>query len=217
MNIRESTASLSEVAYDYVLALLRNGQVGQRDRLVEAELAANLGVSRVPVRQALLQLVAEGYLFSTARGYRIPVLTHQDIEDVFELRLLLEPRAAALAARDISSEQVMLLDGAIEEAIVGHQSGEVGRVFRAGLRFRAGWLDAVKNSRLVATVTRYADQVTAVRRATMDDFHRQEFVIAGYQELRDLFAKHDSVGAQDATVRFILAAQRDFSRTVSSG
>ena len=107
MQVREENTaiaqpSLSTAAYDYLLARLRSGIPGASERLVEADIANHLGVSRVPVRQALLQLVAEGYLVSTPRGYKMPTLTPQDVDDVFELRLLLEPRAAALAARDVT-------------------------------------------------------------------------------------------------------------------
>src|SRR6478736_5030238 len=119
-----SPPSLSASAYEYLLLLLRSGHLGTGERLVEAEIASQLGVSRVPVRQALLQLVAEGYLVSTPRGYKVPTLTSQDIEDVFELRLLLEPRAAALAARDITADQLRQVEGALAEAQRAHEMND---------------------------------------------------------------------------------------------
>ena len=73
------------------------------------------------------------------------------------------------------------------------------------------WLGAVRNSRLAASITRYADQVTLVRRMTLSDFNRQRSVIASYQELRQAFASHDSVVAHDVMLRLVLAAQQDFS------
>lgn len=219
-NVQEASSvspqSLSSVAYGYLLSRLRNGHVGSSQRLVEADIAAQLGVSRVPVRQALLQLVAEGYLVSTARGYRMPALSATDIQDVFELRLLLEPRAAALAARDISAAQLEQLGLAIAEAESGHAAGDLPRVLSAGLHFREGWLGSVRNSRLAATITRYADQVLLVRHTTLRDTSRQRRVIAGFQELRDAFARHDSVAAHDAMLRFVLAAERDFSELARS-
>lgn len=212
--VEESPAaqqSLSAVAYDYLLLRLRGGQMGAKDRLVEAEIASRLGVSRVPVRQALLQLVAEGYLVTTPRGYRVPILSQQDIQEVFELRLLLEPRAAALAARDISAAQIQEIDLSIEEVQAAHGAHDASGFLIAGRRFRDGWLGAVRNSRLAASITRYADQVTLVRRMTLSDFNRQRSVIASYQELRQAFAGHDSVVAHDVMLRLVLAAQHDFS------
>jgi DNA-binding GntR family transcriptional regulator len=203
--------SLSASAYEYLLARLRGGHLGKGERLVEADIASQLGVSRVPVRQALLQLVAEGYLVSTPRGYRVPTLSPQDILDVFELRLLLEPRAAALAARDITPVQLQELDFAMADAQAAHASSDAPGFFDAGRRFRDAWLGAVRNSRLAASITRYADQVILVRRTTLADAERQRAVLFFYQELRDAFARHDSVAAHDCTVRLVFAAQRDFT------
>lgn len=203
--------SLSASAYEYLLARLRGGTLGTGERMVEAEIASQLGVSRVPVRQALLQLVAEGYLVSTPRGYRVPTLSAQDIQDVFELRLLLEPRAAALAARDISQAQLQELDFAITDAQAAHAANDAPGFFSAGRRFRDAWLGAVRNSRLAASITRYADQVILVRRTTLVDAERQRAVLSFYQELRDALARHDSVAAHDCMVRLVFAAQRDFT------
>ena len=202
--------TLSSTAYDYLLARLRNGTWSHEKKFAEAGIAAELGVSRVPVRQALLQLVAEGYLVSTARGYKVPQLSAKDIAHVFELRLLLEPRAAALAAQDITPAQIDQLDQAIAEAETGHAKDDLPRVFRAGVKFRETWLGAVGNTRLASTITRYADQVLLVRHATLQDLPRRRSVIAGFEELRHAFARHDVLGAQDAMLRFVLAAERDF-------
>jgi DNA-binding GntR family transcriptional regulator len=208
-----SPPSLSASAYEYLLLLLRSGHLGTGERLVEAEIASQLGVSRVPVRQALLQLVAEGYLVSTPRGYRVPELSVQDIQDVFELRLLLEPRAAGLAARDITKAQVRELEFAIADAAAAHASGDAARFFEAVQRFRGTWLGAVRNSRLAASITRYADQVLLVRRATLAGPERQRSVLAFYEQLRAAFARHDSVAASDLAVRLVLAAERDFAES----
>lgn len=206
--------SLSAAAYDYLLTRVRSGLLGSHERLVEADIANQLGVSRVPVRQALLQLVAEGYLVSTPRGYKVPTLTPQDVEDVFELRLLLEPRAAALAARDITASQLRQVEAALAEARRAHDVNDATGAFAAGRQFRDAWLAAVRNTRLASGIARYADQVALVRRLTLGNLQRRRTVIAGYQELRDAFARKDSVAAHDSMLRLVLAARRDFAEAV---
>ncbi|NVM90219.1 DNA-binding GntR family transcriptional regulator [Variovorax sp. SG517] len=215
-NSAANQPSLSASAYDYLLARLRSGLLGASDKLVEADIANQLGVSRVPVRQALLQLVAEGYLVSTPRGYKVPTLTPQDVEDVFELRLLLEPRAAALAARDITAEQLQRVDLAVSEAQRAHDMNDASGAFSAGRHFRDAWLAAVRNKRLASGIARYADQVALVRRMTLGNFERRLAVIAGYRDLRSAFARHDSITAHDAMLRLVLGAQRDFAELVQN-
>ena len=74
-------------AYGEMRDRLRRGLISPDDRLVDLQIADELGASRMPVREALLQLVSEGYLVSTARGYRVPTLSLQDVAEIFEVRL----------------------------------------------------------------------------------------------------------------------------------
>lgn len=203
--------SLGAQAYDEIRAWLRSDSVTPQSRLVEAELAAQLGMSRVPIRQALHSLVAEGLLVATARGYRVPTLSQQDIKDVFELRKLLEPRAAALAARDITDTQIRALGQQVVVAEQAYEDGDIDSLFQCSLRFRDTWLDAVPNVRLAETIARYSDQVLQVRHLTLSKAPNQQTVIRGFQAISNAMAGHDSVAAHDAMLQFVLAAERDYS------
>lgn len=203
--------SLSTRAYDELRERLRRGQVAPDDRLVDTEIARELEVSRMPVREALLQLVAEGYLVSTARGYRVPTLTRQDVTEIFEVRRLLEPRAAALAARDLLPETAQRLSRALAEACDAVARGDFSGLFHANVDFREAWLGAVRNTRLATTISRFIDHVQTVRYGTLRDAATQQVVIAGLTELHDAMLRHDSVVAHDSMLGFIHAAERSFA------
>src|SRR5882757_3844686 len=92
-----------------VLASLRQeiiaGRLGPGDRLVERELADRFGVSRVPVREAIRALVAEGFVtFETPRRTVVRRLTRTDVTELFELREALEVYAAGRAAERATQE-----------------------------------------------------------------------------------------------------------------
>lgn len=55
--------------HDIIRDRILRGEVGSEDRLVDTATAAEIGVSRMPLREALMQLVSEGYLESTTRGF----------------------------------------------------------------------------------------------------------------------------------------------------
>ena len=167
MRSRRAARASARIAYDALRSRLRTGLVTPEDRMVDLEIAAQLGMSRMPVREALLQLVAEGVLVSTARGYRIPTLDPKDVMEVFELRKLLEPRAAALAARDLSRAGIAQLSAALSEAKAAQASEDFPRLFRANVDFRETWLGAVRNKRLAAVILRCSDQVLTVRMSTL--------------------------------------------------
>jgi len=204
-------ANLSTQAYEALRERVRRGLISPDDRLVDTEIASQLDVSRMPVREALLQLVAEGHLVSTARGYRIPTLSQQDITEIFEVRRMLEPRAAALAARDLTPQDAARLGAALDEARSAVANGDFSGLFHANVDFREVWLGAVRNRRLSATISRFVDHVQTVRFGTLHDPATQRVVLDMLTELHGAMVRHDSVAAQDTMPRFIDAAERSFA------
>ena len=94
-----TTSTSAERAAASVRELILSGDLPGGARLAEADLAARLGVSRTPVREALTRLGAEGLVeHSPNRGARVATWSRDEIEAVFELRSALEPRLTALAA-----------------------------------------------------------------------------------------------------------------------
>jgi DNA-binding GntR family transcriptional regulator len=83
-----------------------DGTLRQGERLIEDRLAERLGVSRNPIREALRMLEAEGFLDVTARrGCFVATLSADQADDLFEVRLVMEPLGARLAASDAGSPQ----------------------------------------------------------------------------------------------------------------
>ncbi len=207
--------SLRGRVYEDVLGRIRRGEVGQDDRLVDTEIALRLGVSRMPVREALMQLVSEGHLVGTTRGFMRPRLTLADVADVFEVRRLLEPRAAAQAAQILDAEGIRRLRDALERAEAAVASGDTEALFDANVDFRAAWMGAVRNGRLAAAIARFVDHVQVVRFATLTDPETQPIVAAGLRRLYEAFAARDGVAAHDRMARFIDTAEERFGRVAA--
>jgi DNA-binding GntR family transcriptional regulator len=92
-------APLAEQAYESIRAELMSGRWSPEERLTEHDVARRLSISRTPAREALRRLVLMGSLDALpGGGYAQRVLTQRDVREHCDLRLLLEPEAAALAA-----------------------------------------------------------------------------------------------------------------------
>ena len=70
-----SRQNLRDRIYDTLIQRIRAGTFGWDDRYVDVSVAAELGVSRMPARDALMRLAAEGYLVPTTRGFVLPRLS----------------------------------------------------------------------------------------------------------------------------------------------
>lgn len=109
-----------EVVFWHVLDLMFEERLLPGDILFETTLAQELGLSRTPVRDALARLVTEGLLENPVgtRGYRVPDLTVEDMQQVFQAREVLESSAAALAAETARKPEVDELSSIHEREIL---------------------------------------------------------------------------------------------------
>jgi DNA-binding GntR family transcriptional regulator len=101
----------SQAVLDYILDRIEDLRLMPGEPIYETALASELNMGRTGIRQALTFLVGTGFLESESgkRGYRIPALSAQDMEDVFFTRALLEGEAASLAARKATLDDVAYL------------------------------------------------------------------------------------------------------------
>jgi DNA-binding GntR family transcriptional regulator len=134
VSIFEAQTPLSRTAAAAAADLIRqaiiDGRVPPGHRLKEEELAQQLGISRTPVREALLVLQSEGLVEAAPnRGATVRAYETPDLEDMYELRALLEGHAAGRAATRVTPEQLSqlresctrfhgLLDGEDVQALV---------------------------------------------------------------------------------------------------
>jgi DNA-binding GntR family transcriptional regulator len=120
--------TVSEQVHGFIQHALLSGQLNPGDRLAEGELAAALGISRTPIREALRQLSNDGLVVVLPhRGTFVRTLDPRRGRQLYEARLLLEPATARAAAARITDQQLEdlrpLLDSALNEAEAGDMPG----------------------------------------------------------------------------------------------
>jgi DNA-binding GntR family transcriptional regulator len=137
--------SLTDSAVHRLRTEILLGNLAPGDLLAESAVARRLGVSRVPVREALFQLEREGLVeFSqTGRAY-VKSLSVKDFEELHLLRLSLEPAAAKLASKQIAAVEVRLRENIAQT----RGASSLGQLTSLDLDFHQIILDASGNRRL---------------------------------------------------------------------
>ena len=108
--ISSERVSLTDSLYSEIQGRIITWQITPNEILVEARLAEEYNVSKTPVREALALLSQEGLVEVLPRvGYRVTSIGIGDVHEIFDLRLLLEPEAVALAAKRATKEEVLAL------------------------------------------------------------------------------------------------------------
>jgi DNA-binding GntR family transcriptional regulator len=111
--------SLPDRVYERLCQQILSGELVSGDRLRQEEIANQLGISRVPVREALSRLEREGLLmFKPRRGYAVTSLDIDEIEEIFDMRMILEERAGYLAGIERTKDDV----AAVRQILAGLDS-----------------------------------------------------------------------------------------------
>jgi len=110
-----STVSVTDQVKGVLKKIILNGELKPGDRLNEVQVSEALGISRSPVREAIQSLANEGLVVLIPRkGALIRKLTAKEIEDLFEVRVALETKAAFLAAQRASESQLKKLSSLLD-------------------------------------------------------------------------------------------------------
>lgn len=111
-----STVSLSEKAYHHIRRQVFAGELAPGDRLVNRTLATELGTSFIPVREAISRLASEGLVEQVAgAGAFVRTFDRQEISEIYDVRELFEPYAAAQAARFMTDHEISELESLLKE------------------------------------------------------------------------------------------------------
>jgi DNA-binding GntR family transcriptional regulator len=107
-----SVPTLVEKAHEHLLSMLVSMEIAPGARIAIDTIARSLGISQTPVREALSRLEAEGLVNKVPNvGYRASAqMSVREIDDLFALRMLLEPYAAARAAVHMNDEQLHIAE-----------------------------------------------------------------------------------------------------------
>lgn len=109
-------ATLRKEIREYIQQQIAQGRFKAGDRIVETQMAKELGVSQAPVREAILELAAMGLLEERPySGSFVRKLTAEDIEDIYNTRAFLDEYAARRAAQRITPEQLEEMEALLRE------------------------------------------------------------------------------------------------------
>ncbi|MBL8340528.1 MAG: GntR family transcriptional regulator [Rubrivivax sp.] len=207
----ERPQALAEQVYRALRERLRSGAIGAGQPLQEVSVAAQLGVSRTPVREAMARLASEGLLDTRARSFTVPQLALSDVDDIYEVRFLIEPAAVRrIAARTADAAVRAPLQAALADAAAAHRTGDAAAFAEANVRFRQAWLALVPNPRLVRMIALYADHMQQIRALTLGRARVREIVLRGLARITAALAAGDSDAAADAVLEHLRQARLAF-------
>ena len=198
--------SLREQAYQSLRNALVSGRLQPGSRLTEEGIAEFLGVSRTPAREALSTLHQEGAIERrSSGGFRVPVPSLEKLEQIFEVRRLLEPYAIRLVAARVTPEDIERLRAgtAAQRTAIGNP--DIAEFTQANRESRNRFFQLCGNDQLIDCIARYNDHLQFVASLTLPDPNVQKIVVDGYDRIIDALAIGNAEAA-DAAMRLHIEA-----------
>ena len=149
---------LTDWAYETIKELILTLKVAPGTQLQIEMLAEQMGVSRTPVREALLRLEQDGLTQVVPRvGVFVTGISKRDLEELYELRELLESRATEEAAQRLSDDDLDHIDRLLEESKAAVKQGEVEKFLETEIAFHQILTQSAQNRRLISIMDSLGD------------------------------------------------------------
>lgn len=198
-------ASRADAAYARLKRDILDNRLSPGFQATEPEIAARLGMSRTPVREALVRLAAEGLVALTPRrGARVLPVSPEDMREIYQLLGALEPDAAAdVAAAGLETDDAARLRDAVERMRAALALEDLDAWAAADDDFHAAVLALSPNRRRAAIIGALLEQAHRARMVTLRLRARPERSTAEHAEILTAMTRGDA----DAT-RTLFAAHR---------
>jgi len=159
---------LREIVFESLREAIIQGRLKPGERLMEIQLAEEMGVSRTPVREAIRKLELEGFVVMVPRkGAYVAGISVKDIVDVFEVRAALEALAAGLAAERATPEELEEMERAVLQIYEVSNGKNLDTLVERDTNFHELIYKASRNKRLLQIVTHLKEQIQRFRTTSL--------------------------------------------------
>ncbi len=194
----QSHRPLREIVYEELRNLILTGKIKPGTRMMEIELAEDMGVSRTPIREAIRKLEKEGLVVIEPRkGAYASEVSIKDMEDILEVRANLEGLAAYYAAERMTDQDKQALKDTRELFKQAVEEGNMSEMISYDTKFHHMIVEASRNNHLIHMVEQLQELVLRFRYIYYKDFKRAEEMIPEHNRIFD-----EIINGNGANARF---------------
>lgn len=197
----EQYKSLKDHVYDYIANQIDSGDLGANDRVSEQSVCDAIGVSRTPVREALIQLAGDGYLANEPRkGFKVVGFNAELATEIFEIMGALDGQAAYLACDNLTEEDLAQLKFLISSMDLAIDANLIKNYDDLQKQFHDLYQNKCNNDHLIALIDQHSRHFLKKAyslnndQAALDLLHKAN---DEHQHILELFEAHDKAGLRN--------------------
>jgi len=187
---------LRDVVFNTLREAILRGDLKPGERLMEIQLASQLGVSRTPIREAIRMLEQEGLAVTMPRkGAEVAKMTLKGMEDVLEIRAALDELACQLACERMTEEQLSRLEDKKVIFEKSLQTGNVKVIAEADVNFHDVIYEATGNPKLVNMLNNLREQIYRYRIEYLKNADNYPILIKEHEAIYQSLCNRNKEGA----------------------
>lgn len=209
---------LREIVFETLREAIINAILKPGERLMEIQLAEEMGVSRTPVREAIRKLELEGFVVMVPRkGAYVAGISMKDIADVFEIRAAMEGLAAGLAAERITEDELEQLERILVKVGECVKNNDLEKLIEVDTEFHDTLYKACRNERLVQIVSNLREQIQRFRTASLSTPGRMQFALQEHKKIVEAVSDRNVELAQALAREHIENAENSMLEVLNEG
>ncbi|HWQ88654.1 MAG TPA: GntR family transcriptional regulator [Desulfitobacteriaceae bacterium] len=202
----DSYKPLREIVFESMRDAIISGVLKPGERLMEIQLAEEMGVSRTPVREAIRKLELEAFVIMIPRkGAYVAGVSHKDVADVFEIRAALEGLAAGLAAERITDNEIEQMERVL--IFSEGEENDLAKIVAQDTEFHDLLYKASHNNRLQQILANLQEQIQRFRATSLAVPGRVLEAVKEHRAIVEALADHNSELAQELMTAHIVTAE----------
>lgn len=171
--------------YDIIKQKILSGELERGERIYENKLSQMLGVSRSPIREALRMLEQDEFLVVHESGLIVNPMDFQDMEEIYQCRMAVEPFAAKLAVAVLNKERIEKLQECVDQAKEYHLKKQFNKVIEANTCFHSLIITDCGNNRLKGFIEKISSLAILSRVSEFQCYQRDEVYLEEHQAVID--------------------------------
>lgn len=210
MLLETDDRSLRIRVFNAIENAILDGEYKDGDSLNELRLSKELGVSRTPVREALMQLELEGLVRNVPnKGAVVVGVTEQDIHDIYEIRIRIEGLAARLCAENITDDELRALEQIVDLQEFYLLKNDTEQIWKLDSDFHKIIYDASRSRPLRFTLSNFHNYIKKARDISVQTEGRAEKTVAEHRAILDAIKEHNGALAEKLTADHISNAEEN--------
>jgi DNA-binding GntR family transcriptional regulator len=204
---------LRDIVFETLKDAILKGKLEPKERLMEIQLAEQLGVSRTPVREAIRKLELEGLVIMEPRkGAYVSDISYEDIIDTLEVREALETYAVRLAIEKNGTEKVIELEKLNEEFKKAFEEDDIQRMVYLDTTIHNNILALSGNKKLISFMDALNEIMQRFRLIYFNESYNPEVIIVEHYEVFQAIKAGDKEGAVQAMENHLCSLKDDIKK-----